>query len=53
MYFYLFIEVLLIVLVQIEAYRDMIMPVVDAFKYLTQVGLLNLSSWAWVLISSA
>jgi hypothetical protein len=23
--------------VQIEAYRDMIAPVVDAFKYLTQV----------------
>jgi hypothetical protein len=22
---------------QVEAYRDMIMPVVDAFKYLTQV----------------
>lgn len=29
-----------IVCVQIEAYRDMIAPVVDAFKYLTQIGLL-------------
>lgn len=26
-------------MVQIEAYKDMIAPVVDAFKYLTQVSL--------------
>jgi hypothetical protein len=31
---------------QVEAYRDMITPVVDAFKYLTQVVAIILSMYS-------
>lgn len=37
-------------LIQIEAYKDMIAPVVDAFKYLTQVSVVHLSLIARTVI---
>jgi hypothetical protein len=39
-------------LIQIEAYKDMIAPVVDAFKYLTQVSVVHLALIAWTVIGN-
>jgi len=36
---------------QVEAYRDMITPVVDAFKYLTQVVAIILSMYIFLMFN--
>ena len=38
------------IIVQIEAYKDMIAPVVDAFKYLTQVSIDNCAKQDIILL---